>query len=421
MRFDELIKLIEGRIIEYTDDSQIKCEIYGISCCRSKESWRKTIHSIINTKKQMEENGDKFNKVEYVQKSGRLMTSFFDCDNNIIFLQLGAYNRFNESRLNLLNKIQSNGHVLLSYYSGNKNSIDVDFKCGHGIQSVSVDNYKSGCRCPICSNNKIVKGVNDLATTHPQFIKHLHDVNDGYKYPSGSSKIIKIKCDVCNYVKSGSITNLIRFGFSCPKCSESTSYSERLMGNVLSSLKEVSYMTQLSATTFKWCDKYRYDFYIPSLNMIIETHGIQHYENSSRGRSLEEEQNNDRLKRELALSNGIKHYIELDCRYSILEWVKNSVLNSELSTLMNLSEVNWVECDKLSLPNRIKEACEIKKNNTDITTTDISRIFGINRSTAKEWLIKGNCFGWCHYNPKEEKSKSSYRIGKKNKKIRFNS
>ena len=59
----------------------------------------------------------------------------------------------------------------------------------------------------------------------------------------------------------------------------------------------------------------RYDFYVPSLNAIIEVHGAQHYEqgfDSIGGRSFEEERANDILKEKLAIDNGIKHYIVIN-------------------------------------------------------------------------------------------------------------
>ena len=85
-----------------------------------------------------------------------------------------------------------------------------------------------------------------------------------------------------------------------PNCGDKVSYDEKFLSSILSQLK-VDFATQLSKSTFNWCDKYRYDFYIPSLNMIIETHGIQHYEeNKNWTMSLEEEQENDKIKKELA-------------------------------------------------------------------------------------------------------------------------
>ena len=50
---------------------------------------------------------------------------------------------------------------------------------------------------------------------------------------------------------------------------------------------------------FEWSENKRYDVYIPYLNCIVENHGEQHYNNSFKslnGRTLEEEQKNDKYK-----------------------------------------------------------------------------------------------------------------------------
>jgi hypothetical protein len=49
--------------------------------------------------------------------------------------------------------------------------------------------------------------------------------------------------------------------------------------------------------------------------MIIETHGRQHFENipTSNWGELKDVQDNDRFKKDIALQNGIKKYITIDC------------------------------------------------------------------------------------------------------------
>ena len=100
----------------------------------------------------------------------------------------------------------------------------------------------------------------------------------------------------------------------------------------------------------------RYDFYLPSLNSIIEVHGSQHYEGGFEhlgGRTKEQEQTNDLYKKNLALKNGIKHYIEIDASISDLTFLKYSFTNNKaLSQLFDLTKVNW---DDLSTNNATKE------------------------------------------------------------------
>ncbi|MEM5599205.1 hypothetical protein AAHB53_28045 [Niallia circulans] len=71
-----------------------------------------------------------------------------------------------------------------------------------------------------------------------------------------------------------------------PKCSDGFSIPEKFMFNLLDYL-QVDFDYQ---KVFDWSLGKRYDFYIPMLNCIIETHGAQHYQYSGFMNSLEQEQ-----------------------------------------------------------------------------------------------------------------------------------
>ena len=188
------------------------------------------------------------------------------------------------------------------------------------------------------------------------------------------------------------INDLHSKGFSCPKCSikDGISFPEKFMTNVLDQLKEDGQLNyfeyQYTKVNAKWCGKYKYDFYF-ELNdekYIIETHGEQHYRDVNRkgARTLYEEQENDKIKKQLALSNGIDVYIELDCRRTDLYFVKNSIMNSELNNLFDLSSINWELCCINSRSNKVKEVCDYwhlhnEINNEKIPIVDLAKIFNV--------------------------------------------
>ena len=105
----------------------------------------------------------------------------------------------------------------------------------------------------------------------------------------------------------------------------------------------------------------RYDFYIPSMSAIIEVHGSQHYGGGFEylgGRSLEEEQANDKQKEQLAKANGIKHYIVINALSSTLSFIKESILAStEFTSLFDLSGIDW----------DVVEAGTVTKVKTDVS------------------------------------------------------
>ena len=95
---------------------------------------------------------------------------------------------------------------------------------------------------------------------------------------------------------------------------------------------------------FNWSNSKRYDIYIKDLSCIIELHGGFHYFETSFC-ELENVKNNDLYKRKIAKENGIKHYVELNCQKSTLEWIKSSILNSELIQIIpNIQNINWEKC-----------------------------------------------------------------------------
>lgn len=133
----------------------------------------------------------------------------------------------------------------------------------------------------------------------------------------------------------------------------SGSYPERIVSSLLSSLNVDFSREQI----FPWSTNIiesdnkphtkRYDFYIPEFEAIIEVHGSQHYGQGFEaigGRTLDEEQNNDRLKEELAKKNGIKHYIVINALESTLGYIRQSIVeNNDFNQLFNLSNVDWTK------------------------------------------------------------------------------
>lgn len=238
-------------------------------------------------------------------------------------------------------------------------------------------------------------------------------VEDAKKYTYNSDKRINVICPDCKMSKEIRIGQIFLDGAISCICSSKQPYPEKFMANVLNQLG-VDFKKEYSPN-WKFLEKRRYDFYIPSLNMIIETHGKQHYEECNRGRTLEEEQENDRIKEQLALNNKIRNYIVIDCRYSDVEWIKNSILNSELSNLFDLSNINWLEADEFATRNLDKDICEYW-NVCDETTTlsDIAEKFDVSPVVVANALKRGSLHGWCEYDRLETKRRASMRAGKKN-------
>lgn len=287
-----------------------------------------------------------------------------------------------------------------------------EYQKEHWMLEGNLLTQRNGCACCCTTPQIVVPTINSVFKTDYWMVELGVDKEEAKKYSKGSNKQIKCVCPHCNTNNNKKCSDVYRHKSIGCICSDGISYPEKFVFNILKQLN-IEFKTQLSKTTYEWIGNFYYDFCFEYNNelYIIETHGLQHYVSSGRGKSIDEEQENDKIKRELALNNGIEHYIELDCRESELEWIKNNILNSKLNELLDLSQIDWVKAEKLAInSNRVKEVCEFWNNKKDgITTTDLSNITGIDRSVIVRYLKRGVKLGLCNYDAKKEKSESLIR------------
>jgi DNA-binding CsgD family transcriptional regulator len=152
------------------------------------------------------------------------------------------------------------------------------------------------------------------------------------------------------------------------------------------------------------CGDKRYDFYVPLINAIIETHGSQHYDKKFKmdEKDLKEIKENDLLKKSIAVKNGISNYITIDCSKSELYSTKNNILDSELSKLLDLSNVNWLKCHEYACKNLVKEVCNLYQRK--IKLVDIQDQLKISITTIINYLKQGNILGWCNYQTQNDRA-----------------
>lgn len=288
---------------------------------------------------------------------------------------------------------------------GNRNIRGYEYLCNVcGYGGKITENRLNGRNgsCPCCSGHKIKEGFNDFKTNYPELVKYFKNPNECSNLPCQTTRKVELKCLDCGATTLVSVNNFVKVGkFNCSKCSDGLSYPNKFMFNFLEQLN-VDFEPE---KVFSWIKSRRYDFYVSSINCIIEAHGKQHY---VKGRSfpiqLEEQQKIDEEKRDLALKNGIDHYIEIDCSMSNSDFIKNNILNSKLNELFDLSSINWIKCDEYSVSSLLKSVCEYKRDNPNSTTGDISKLFKISKNTATLYLKTGNkIWDWVGYDAEQER------------------
>lgn len=294
----------------------------------------------------------------------------------------------------------------LEKYNGFHNK--VLFQCtnnySHTFRATIKSVVDSKTPCPYCRGTLAFPGETDLWTTHPHIAELLLCPEDGFKYKYGSNKRVDFKCPDCGcIIRELSINDVVRNGLRCLNCSDGISYPEKFICNMLQQLG-VSFVHD---RTMCWSIGKRYDFYIRDMSLIIEANGLQHYKDSFTaygGRTAKEEQDNDLLKRKLAMDNGIQHYVEINCSYSNLEFIKKSIINSELKDLFDLTNVDWNQCHVHGMRS-IDMKCVDMWNDGIRNTRVISEKTGLHICTVIEKLKKARDAGLCDYETDMYKNK----------------
>jgi hypothetical protein len=243
-----------------------------------------------------------------------------------------------------------------------------------------------------------------LHVTHPEISKLLKYQKRGYEISKGMHTVEEFVCSNCGNIETKKIDTVVNYGFNCSRCSDAISYPEKFLTSLLQQF-EISFEKE---KVFEWSKindevtnkliNKRYDFYLPDFNIIIETHGGQHFKGGFHtlgGRKLNEEIENDILKESLAEKNGIHKYIVIDCCLSELNYIKNSILNSELVKYININKTNWIKCHEYACNSLVKEACYLW-NNCQIIS-QVAKKLSLCTATITKYLKQGEALGWCNF------------------------
>lgn len=288
---------------------------------------------------------------------------------------------------------------------------------------IEYDNFREDCKkwkC-ICKCGKIkymassnlTSNKGTICRNHYTFKEHFENLYSSYQlnkcwsaknefspdeitYKSGR-KII-LNCPDCRGEIESTALSVSSRGIVCRLCGDGLSYPTKLMISVLKQMG-VDFKREYSPA---WIKPKRYDFYIPSKNLIIEMDGELGHGNRMHGKSkisLIESIEIDKFKDDKAIANGIK-LIRIDCIKSDLEYIKSNIFRSELIMIFGdlIQGVDWNKVKEDCLTSNIIKAIELWNNNVGLTT-DIGKILMLSEDTIRNYLKIGNELGMCCYNP----------------------
>lgn len=205
------------------------------------------------------------------------------------------------------------------------------------------------------------------------------------------------ECPHCHYKKRVKINYLCKVGFTCPKCNDNISYPNKFGRELLSQLPVENVIYEYSP---KWANKKSYDNYFEykGNKYILEMDGKQHSDNITHiwKTSKEEQLQNDTIKTQLANEHNI-NLIRIDCYYSNLNYIKKSILNSELSQIFNLNNIDWDACDRFCKESFVIKIAKYWEEHPTYTNNMIADHFQVCRETARRTLNKARKLGLCNY------------------------
>ena len=196
------------------------------------------------------------------------------------------------------------------------------------ISTIAENSLTRGCGCPVCADQIVSIGINDMWTTNPEQASWLLNPEDGYKYMKSVNKSFDWKCPKCGDIIINKTANAVnRNGLACKKCSDGISYPNKF---ILHLLEQIHFESD-GEVTYTWSKNYIYDRVIEQIKLIIEMDGKFHsIDNYLSGQTKEESKLIDDEKDSLATKNGYS-VLRIDCCYNSVNerfnYIKNSVIN----------------------------------------------------------------------------------------------
>lgn len=297
-------------------------------------------------------------------------------------------------------------YIVDGEYITNKTPIKmIHKKCGIEFYATPNNFISKGSRCPLCSGHLIVSGVNDVKTIRPDVYDMLLDKSLGEIYGSRSNVKVDWVCPQCNkIVKAKTFDKVSTYGLMCPHCSDGISYPNKFLHELFNqAINQLDYYE--SEYSPDWIGRKRYDnyFIINNQQYIVEADGeLGHGKNIHihSKMTLQETIDIDNYKDKMAVMHNIK-VIRIDVSRSNMSYIKKSIMNSELSSILDLSDVNWEKCNNRALSSKMMEVINLYNSGCK-NLSDIHEIINdISYDSVYKYLLKGANGNLCDYNPNE--------------------
>lgn len=149
---------------------------------------------------------------------------------------------------------------------------NVTCRQGHKFKQ-SVANFTAGAGCPVCSNKRVIPGVNDVG-----YSNYFADPGDALRYSRGSDAMVKSICE-CGAFFVSSVRQVVN-GVLCPSCRKGRSAGEREVAEHVNTIT-----CGLSLNSRGVIPPLELDMYIPEKRIAIEYNGLYWHSEERVGRT----------------------------------------------------------------------------------------------------------------------------------------
>ena len=253
-------------------------------------------------------------------------------------------------------------------------------ECGYEWQATPNNRTrKSDNKCPYCINKIVIKGKNDLATTHPELAKEWHPTKNGKLNPDnvskGSGKKVWWKCPHGHeYLATiSSRTN----GTNCPICNNGrkTSFAEQAFYYYVKQI----FSDAINRYKADFLGLMEFDIFIPSIKYAIEYDGKPWHSKGFKGkREREERKYNICIKNNIRLIRIREGEIELDANIADYQFELGNINNKK-----NLDKTIHDVLKYLTSKNNIANKWDIDTERDRFEILDMMNVVRKNNSLAE--------------------------------------
>ena len=258
------------------------------------------------------------------------------------------------------------------------------WKCEKGHEwRTTIHHRVSGKGCPYCSNTKVLKGYNDLATIKPDLLEEWHPTKNRDLKPTnvtvGSGKKVWWRCNKGHEWEA--VIYHRSKGIGCPYCKQEkqTSFPELVIYFYMKNIfEDVINRAKINNTEI--------DIYIPSLEIGIEYDGYYWHKdklNKDINKNNKLMKNNINVLRvrergleEINTSNGYSYILSNNSTESLkksIEWIFNKLYMINKITIDQKNKISSIEIDiykdEVEILNMIEHM--VKENSIMLNNIDI--------------------------------------------------